>query len=71
MDTLHSLPFAIDNMAGVVVGERLFLIGGNVEGKPSCSLLSAELSHLNEGWLQESSFPARPQNSACLCSTIC
>ncbi|MEG2856411.1 MAG: cyclically-permuted mutarotase family protein [Bacteroides sp.] len=61
MDTLHSLPFAIDNMAGVVVGERLFLIGGNVEGKPSCSLLSAELSHLNEGWLQESSFPGDPR----------
>lgn len=57
MDTLHALPFAIDNMAGVAVGERLFLIGGNVEGKPSRSFLSAELSHLNEGWLQEPSFP--------------
>ena len=57
MDTLPSLPFAIDNMAGVAVGKRLFLIGGNVEGKPSHSLLSAELPHLNEGWLQEPSFP--------------
>ena len=57
LDTLPSLPFNMDNMGGVTVGDQLFVIGGNVNGKPSHSLYSMAVNRLNETWTQEPSFP--------------
>lgn len=57
LDTLGSLPFAMDNMAGTTVGNMLFLMGGNVNGKPSASLYSFDDGKQGSSWVQEAPFP--------------
>lgn len=57
LDTLGSLPFAMDNMAGTTVGNMLFLMGGNVNGKPSASLYSCDDGKPGSSWVQEAPFP--------------
>lgn len=57
LDTLSSLPFVMDNMAGTTVGNMLFLVGGNVNGKPSASLYSFDYGKPGSSWVQEAPFP--------------
>lgn len=57
LDTLRSLPFALDNMAGTVVGNKLFLLGGNAKGKPSNGLYSIVYTEPGASWRQETPFP--------------
>lgn len=57
LDTLSSLPFAMDNMAGATVGNKLFLMGGNVNGKPAASLYSFDYGKPGSFWVQEAPFP--------------
>lgn len=57
LDTLCSLPFAMDNMAGTLVGKTLFLVGGNAKGKPSNELYSFAYTEPGASWKQETPFP--------------
>ena len=45
VERLHDLPYPMDNMTGAVIGDKLYLIGGNVEGKPSHAVWCGDLSH--------------------------
>ncbi len=57
IDTLPSLPATVDNMAGTSIGNTLYILGGNVDGKPSNAVYSLALDRAEEGWKQEASFP--------------
>lgn len=57
LDTLRSLPFTMDNMAGTTVNHTLFLMGGNVNGQPSKSLYSFLYTKPDSPWVQEAPFP--------------
>ena len=57
IDTLPSLPFAMDNLGGAMVGNSLYVAGGNVAGKPSNVVLSLDLENLESGWQKQADFP--------------
>lgn len=68
IESLPSLPSPVDNMAGVRVGNRIFIAGGNVGGKPSNSLFMLDLSDIDAGWQLLSEFPGRPRVQPVLAS---
>ena len=57
LETLPDLPYALDNMYGTLVGNRLFITGGNRNGKPSNSFLCLDLDNLEAGWQSLPEFP--------------
>ena len=58
---LPSLPFALDNMAGALVGNQLLLVGGLRDEEPSLGVLSLDLQHVEEGWKWLLSLPGMPR----------
>ena len=57
-EALPSLPHALDNMAGAVVGHILYLVGGNCEGVATQKVWSLDLKNTaKEGWKEEPSIP--------------
>lgn len=55
---LPSLPHALDNMAGAVVGHILYLVGGNCEGVATQKVWSLDLKNTaKQGWKEEPSIP--------------
>ncbi len=42
---LPSLPFTVDNMAGALSGEKVYIFGGNQNGKPSTALWKYDLNN--------------------------
>lgn len=57
-EALPSLPHALDNMAGAVVGHILYVVGGNCEGVATQKVWSLDLKNTaKEGWKEESSIP--------------
>ena len=57
-EALPSLPHALDNMAGAVVGHILYVVGGNCEGVATQRVWSLDLKNTaKEGWKEESSIP--------------
>ena len=61
MDTLPSLPVTIDNMAGALLENTIYIVGGNVNGVPSSNVYSLNLSDLTEGWKEEVAVPGNPR----------
>ena len=61
MEFLPSLPVTVDNMAGALMGNVIYVVGGNVNGVPSSSVYSLDLENLDEGWKQEASVPGNPR----------
>ena len=61
IDSLPSLPVTIDNMAGAVLDNILYIVGGNVNGIPASSMYSLNLSNLAEGWKEETPVPGNPR----------
>ena len=61
MDTLPSLPATIDNMAGALLENTIYIVGGNVNGVPSSNVYSLNLSDLAEGWKEEVAVPGNPR----------
>ena len=57
LDTLPSLPFALDNMSGAASGNTIYVAGGNRNGSPSTSMLSLDLNEPELGWKEEVPFP--------------
>lgn len=57
VDSLPSLPYTLDNMCGLVVGDRLLVAGGNSDGIPSNDFLSLNLQDVSSGWEVLPSFP--------------
>ncbi len=60
-DTLPSLPVTIDNMAGALIGDLLYIVGGNVNGVPSADMYSLDLSNMDKGWQKEPGVPGEPR----------
>ncbi len=58
---LPALPRTVDNMSGARVGRRLYVVGGNVGGTPSCRMFSLHLDSLAAGWREEPPFPGEPR----------
>ena len=57
-EALPSLPHALDNMAGAVVGHILYVVGGNCEGVATQKVWSLDLKNTEkEGWKEEPSIP--------------
>lgn len=57
-EALPSLPHALDNMAGAVVGHILYVAGGNCEGVATQQVWSLDLKNTaKEGWKEEPSIP--------------
>ena len=57
-EALPSLPHALDNMAGAVVGHILYVVGGNCEGAATQKVWSLDLKNTaKEGWKEEPSIP--------------
>lgn len=57
-EALPSLPHALDNMAGAVVGHILYLVGGNCEGVATQKVWSLDLKNTaKQGWKEEPSIP--------------
>lgn len=65
-DTLPSLPHAIDNTAGCIVGDSLLcVVGGNADGKPSAQILSLNLNDTASGWQVTATMPAPRVQPVC------
>lgn len=60
-DTLPSLPAAVDNMSGALLGTSVYVAGGNVDGIPSSAVYSLDLSDLAKGWQEETPVPGNPR----------
>ncbi len=57
-EVLPSLPHALDNMAGAVVGHILYVVGGNCEGVATQKVWSLDLKNTaKQGWKEEPSIP--------------
>ena len=57
-EALPSLPHALDNMAGAVVGHTLYVVGGNCEGVATQRVWSLDLKNTaKQGWKEEPSIP--------------
>ena len=61
MEALPSLPVTIDNMAGAILDNVLYIVGGNVNGVPASSVYSLNLSKLDEGWKEVIAVPGNPR----------
>lgn len=59
IDTLPSLPCTIDNTAGAVSGNHLFIVGGNANGKPSRKAFMLNIENPTEGWSTLPDMPSR------------
>ena len=61
LESLPSLPYALDNFTGSLVGNRIYVAGGNKQGIPSNSFLCLDLDKLSDGWQELPSFPGFPR----------
>lgn len=61
IDSLPSLPVTIDNMAGAVLEDVLYLAGGKVNGVPSNEIFTLNLSDYSNGWKRMTVFPGNPR----------
>lgn len=61
LESLPSLPYALDNFTGSLSGNRIYVAGGNKQGIPSNSFLCLDLDKLSDGWQELPSFPGSPR----------
>lgn len=58
---LPKLPQTVDNAYGAAIGNRVYIAGGNIDGKPSRGLISLDLNNVREGWKLVSVMPGLPR----------
>lgn len=51
-------------MCGTLIGEQLFIAGGNRNGKPSNSFLRLDLTNLSVGWHELPEYPGDARTQA-------
>lgn len=61
LSPLPSLPATIDNMAATAVGRKIYVAGGNVDGKPSRSLYCLDLDAVAPKWSKLRDLPGNPR----------
>ena len=57
IETLPSLPCTIDNASGAVQGNRIYIAGGNADGKASARFFMLDMANREAGWKECSPFP--------------
>ena len=57
VNTLPSLPCEMDNMAGTLVGRRLYVAGGFTDGKASHRVFCLDMDSVAKGWEEIMPFP--------------
>lgn len=61
IESLPALPCTLDNMTGCMLGNRLFVAGGNKNGVPSNAFYCLDLERFAEGWHELPPFPGPPR----------
>lgn len=56
-ELLPGLPDKIDNMAGAILNDILYIAGGRVNGKPSNNIYTLQLRNPEKGWKLMGNFP--------------
>lgn len=64
LETLPALPCALDNMTGSLLGNIVYIAGGNKNGIPCNDLYCLDLDDLTKGWHKLPSFPGSPRIQA-------
>lgn len=59
-ERLPDLPEPRSGMASALLGSRLYLVGGSVQGRLSSSVISLDLDNTDEGWREERPYPGPP-----------
>lgn len=59
--SLPSLPYTIDNMAGVLIDNTIYIVGGNVDKKPSSRMFALNLGDISAGWQELLAVPGNPR----------
>ena len=57
LDSLPSLPVALDNFTGAVLDRTLYTVGGNAEGVPTDAVYALQLDAIENGWKRLADFP--------------
>lgn len=58
-ENLPDLPYAIDNTSGAAANGKIFVVGGNADGKASNMVFVLDLNNVNEGWKMLAVMPSR------------
>lgn len=58
---LPSLPVAMDNLAGSIIGKTIYVAGGKVNGKPSNKMFCLNINDHEQGWHESVAFPGNPR----------
>lgn len=58
-DTLPQLPYSIDNTTGAVANGKIYVTGGNANGKPSNRTFILDLENISKGWEELPPMPSR------------
>lgn len=61
IEPLMSLPCAIDNAYATLLGDVVYVAGGNVDGVPSDAVYALNLACQNEGWKLVTTLPDGPR----------
>lgn len=59
INMLPSMPCSLDNAAGTLCDGKIYVVGGNMDGKPSNVILSLDLNDLV--WKKEAEMPGKPR----------
>lgn len=70
LENFPDLPFALDNMCGSLVGNKLYVAGGNKTGRSCNSFLCLDLGNLSAGWKELPEFPGAARVQA-VCAGLC
>lgn len=60
-DTLPDLPFTMDNVAGAMINDVIYAIGGNLDKKPTNRMYALDLNATQKRWYEKASFPGYPR----------
>lgn len=61
LDTLPSLPCTLDNMAGALCNNSIYIVGGYSDGKPSTAVYTISLKSIKKGWRKVTDIPGNPR----------
>ncbi|MDO4214974.1 MAG: cyclically-permuted mutarotase family protein [Bacteroidales bacterium] len=61
VDPLPALPVAIDNAYGSMADQKVYVVGGNADGKPSNTVYTLDLTDEQASWVAETQWPGVPR----------
>lgn len=59
IERLPDLPCAIDNTTGTYADDKIYVVGGNADGKPSNKIFILDMKDVAGGWLELAAMPSR------------